>query len=213
MTHALRVKGEWNMRKCIALVSLLALVTALGSGCARLETRYGDATQETVIDNTTSWTDMQQMAEAMVDDLLTFPPMVEVTNQRRPVIMVLPIKNNTAEHIDLESLNNTIETRVLRSGKYRFADREKLQDALKEMGLADPSLGIVNPETAAKAGKVIGAEYMLHGTITGDKKYVKQGTVNYYKLTMKLTGVETNIVEWINEKEILKQVGKPKVGF
>ena len=95
----------------------------------------------------------------------------------------------------------------------RFLPVMSAEDALKEMGLADPSLGIVNPDTAAKAGKVIGAEYMLHGFITGDKKYVKKGTVNYYKLTMKLTGVETNIVEWINEKEILKQVGKPKVGF
>jgi len=64
--------------------------------------------------------------------------------------------------------------------------------------------GMVNPETAVRTGRQIGAEYMLYGNLSSIVKK-KGGTKDvYYKFTLKLMNLENGLIEWSDEKEIRK---------
>jgi uncharacterized protein (TIGR02722 family) len=139
----------------------------------------------------------------MVDSLLTFPPIVEVTKKSRPVMFVDRIKNKTSEHIDTESITDTVSTRLLRSGKFRFVDMTKVEDVYRQLDYQSDS-GLVDPKTAVKVGKQIGAQYMLYGNLSSIVKRTEDKKDVYYKFTMKLMHLETGLVEWSDEKEIRK---------
>ena len=180
----------------------IVVILLLVAGCAS-QVKYGDAA---AVETTTTGfgsTDLQKMAEKMVDSLLTFPPIVEVTNKSRPVLFVDRIKNKTSEHIDTESITDTISTRLLRSGKFRFVDMTKVDDVYRQLDYQSDS-GLVDPKTAVKVGKQIGAQYMLYGNLSSIVKRTEDKKDVYYKFTMKLMQLETGLLEWSDEKEIRK---------
>lgn len=193
----------------IFVASVLAVTVA---GCAGNKVKYGDA--KSVETTTTDFgsTDLQQMAEKMVDSLLTFPPIVEYTAKKRPVMFVDTIKNKTTEHIDTESITDTVSSRLLRSGKFRFVDMTKVA-AVKEQLEYQTESGMVNPAAATQMGKQIGAEFMLYGNLSSIVKKSSDTKDVYYKFTMKLMNLETGILEWSDEKEIRKTKEKSMFGL
>lgn len=197
-----------NWIKPAAFVTASALL--LG-GCAS-KVEYGDAGAVETTNIDFGSTDLQMIAGKMVDSLLTFPPVVEVTSKRRPVIFVEKIKNKTSEHIDTESITDTVSTKLLRSGKFRFVDMSKVEAVRKQLDYQTSS-GMVDSAQAIQFGRQIGAEYMLYGNMSSIVK--RGGDVKdvYYKFTMKLMHLETGIVEWQDEKEIRKTKGKSMFGM
>jgi len=193
----------------IFAVSVLAVTLA---GCAGNKVKYGDAGAVETTTTDFGSTDLQQMAEKMVDSLLTFPPIVEVTGKRRPVMFVDTIKNKTTEHIDTESITDTVSSRLLRSGKFRFVDMTKVA-AVKEQLEYQTESGMVNPAAATQMGKQIGAEFMLYGNLSSIVKKSSDSKDVYYKFTMKLMNLETGILEWSDEKEIRKTKEKSLFGM
>lgn len=198
--------------KLAALVTISTLLSLNLSGCSTTTVDYGDAG---AVETTTAdfgSTDLQQMAAKMVDSLLAFPPIIEVTNTRRPVMFVDTIKNKTSEHIDTESITDTISTKVLRSGKFRFVDMTKV-DAVKKQIAHQNNSGLVDETLALQTGRQVGAEYMMYGNLasivkrTGDEKDV------YYKLTLKVMHLESGLIEWSDEKEIRKTAKKSLFGL
>jgi penicillin-binding protein activator len=189
-----------------AMVLLLALTT----GCAPT-IQYGDAGSAKPLSVEFGSSDLQQIAETMVDSLLTFPPIVEMTAQRRPVITVDKVKNKTMQHIDTESITDSIRTKLIRSGKFRFIDRTTDEAAIAELKTQQES-GLVDPKTAVDFGQQIGSEFMLTANFSEIRQ--KQGSVTdtYYKFTMNLKNLKTGILEWSDEKEIRKTFKKSTFG-
>jgi len=171
------------------------------SACSSVQ--YGDAkaTETTTADFGS--TDLQVTAEQMVDSLLAFPPIIKITQDRRPVIFVDTIKNKTTEHIDTESVTDSISTHLLKSGKFRFVDMTKVEDVKAQMAYQTRS-GLVDQDTAVSIGKQIGAEYMLYGNLSSIVKTDGSTKDVYYKFTMKLMRLESGLLEWQDEKEIRK---------
>jgi len=191
------------MKGTVAILCSAVLSVTLLSGCSTTKVSYGDASEVETVTADFGSTDLQQIATSMVESLLSFPPMVEITSQRRPVIFVDRIRNKTTEHIDTESITDTITTRLLRSGKFRFVDMSKVEAVRKQLEFQHGS-GMVNPETAVRTGRQIGAEYMLYGNLSSIVKK-KGGTKDvYYKFTLKLMNLENGLIEWSDEKEIRK---------
>lgn len=189
----------------------LGLAAGMAGGCSGPAVKYGDATAVETTTTEFGSTDLQLIAEKMVDSLLTFPPMVEVTSSRRPVMYVDKIKNKTSEHIDTESVTDTISSRLLRSGKFRFVDMTKVAEVMKQMEFQQES-GLVSEATAVKMGQQIGAEYMLYGNLSSIVKRAEGVQDVYYKFTMKLMNIQTGILEWSDEKEIRKTRKKALFG-
>ncbi len=196
----------------VRVFSLLALAMALVlSGCAS-RVDYGDAQARETVTADFGSTDLQMIATKMVDDMMVFPPIVEMTRDRRPVLFVDRIKNKTSEHIDTESVTDTIQSKLINSGKFRFADMTVVERVREQLDYQSES-GLVDQSTAAAMGRQIGAEFMMYGNFSSIVKRDGSTKDVYYKFTLKLLNIQTGIIEWANEKEIRKTKSKSLFGL
>lgn len=109
---------------------------------------------------------VQTMSELREDGTKTgiYPP--PPTGLIRERIAVLPFKDKTQHrhtHDKIEDQALDIATTLLvKTDRFDVVERERLNDLLAEQNL----VGIVDPETAAQAGKVLGADLIFTGAIT-----------------------------------------------
>ena len=195
-------------------VLFASVLTAVAfTGCASTSAvRYGDAQSVETLTTDFGSTDLQMIADKMVDDMLTFPVIVQLTQTRRPVMFVDRIRNKTQEHIDTESITDTIQNKLINSGKFRFVDMTAVNAMANQLNYQKNS-GLVNQATSVKAGGHIGAEYMLNGNLSSIVKNAGGRSDVYYKFTLKLENVQTGIVEWTSEKEIRKSGKRSAFGM
>lgn len=187
--------------------------TALLGGCASTgNVSYGDAQAVETLTTDFGSTDLQMIATKMVDDMLSFPPVVQMTQSRRPVMFVDRIKNKTQEHIDTESITDTIQNKLINSGKFRFVDMTSVGAMADQIAYQKQS-GMVDQANSVRAGKQIGAEYMLNGNLSSIVKNAGGKSDVYYKFTLKLLNIQTGIVEWTSEKEIRKSGKRSTFGL
>ena len=196
--------------KHLKLIFLMAAVMGLSACQSKVE--YGDATEVETVNENFGSTDLQAVAAKMVDSMVTFPPVVAITQSNRPILFVDKVKNKTSEHIDTESITDTISNKLLRSGKFRFIDMTKVDVVRKQLDYQN-NAGMVDPSTAIKFGRQIGAQYMLYGNLSSIVKQAGSTKDVYYKMTMRLMDLETGLIEWSDEKEIRKSKTKSFLGL
>ncbi len=191
---------------------IFIIAVAIGLAGCQSKVQYGDATEVETVNANFGSTDLQAIAAKMVDSMLTFPPVIAMTANDRPILFVDSIKNKTSEHIDTESVTDTISTKLLRSGKFRFIDMTKVDSVRKQLDYQNNS-GMVDPSTAINFGRQIGAQYMLYGNLSSIVKQDGSTKDVYYKMTMRLMDLETGLIEWSDEKEIRKVKSKSLFGM
>jgi len=192
------------MRKRVTRLIVAAVAVAamgLATGCAGPQVQYGDAGSAKPLSTSFGSSDLQQISDTMVDSLIVFPPVVELTATKRPVITVDKVKNKTMQHIDTESITDSIRAKLIKSGKFRFIDRTTDEQASEEIRIQQES-GLVDKKTAVNFGKQIGAEFLLTANFSEIKQKAGSVTDVYYKFTMNLKNLKTGILEWSDEKEI-----------
>jgi len=196
------------MNKRLVLISLLALGL---SGCSS-QVSYGDPQQVETVDVSFGSTDLQTIAGEMTDSMISSPLLVDITAKGRPIVFVDRIKNKTTEHIDTESVTDTISTKLLQSGKFRFVDMTTVNQVKEQLGFQNDS-DLVDPSKAIAFGQQVGAEYMLYGNLSSIVKTNKKTKDVYYKMTMRLLDLKTGLVEWADETEIRKAETKSTFGW
>lgn len=198
------------MKRTLILVPLLAVGVLGLSACTNV--RYGDATAVETVNTDFGSTDLQMIAEKMVDDLLASGAVAQISaGGKRPILFVDKIKNKTTEHIDTESITDTMSTKLLNSGKFRFVDMTAVNAVMDQMDYQKNS-GLVDEAKAVHMGKQLGAQYMLYGNFSSIVKTSGNTRDVYYKFTMKLTDIESGLVEFQSEKEIRKTRKKSLMG-
>ncbi|SQH75486.1 conserved protein of unknown function [Shewanella benthica] len=196
--------------KNFKLIFMLAVAVGL-VGC-QSKVEYGDATEVETVNENFGSADLQSITAKMVDSMLTFPPIMAMTLNDRPIMFVDKIKNKTSEHIDTESVTDSISNKLLRSGKFRFIDMTKVDEVRKQLDYQN-NAGMVDPSTAISFGRQIGAQYMLYGNLSSIVKQSGSTKDVYYKMTMRLMDLETGLIEWSDEKEIRKVKSKSFLGL
>ncbi|MEQ8338479.1 MAG: penicillin-binding protein activator LpoB [Cyclobacteriaceae bacterium] len=191
------------MKRLIFSIPVLAALLFLGACAKRTVTRVSPDQQ---IDLSGRWndTDSKMVAEEMINDVLNRPWHQDFVrgNSRKPVTIVGMIQNKTAEHIESETFIKDIEREFINSGMVRVVQnavfREKLREERAEQG------EFASPETQAKWGRELGADFMMFGVITAiTDSYNKEKVINY-KVNLELVNIETNEKVWIGDKEIKK---------
>lgn len=192
------------------VVALVGLAVILG-GCSN-KVSYGDAqaTETTTIDFGS--TDLQTIAGQMIDSMMMSGSVAAITRDKRPIVFVERIKNKTSEHIDTESITDTISTKMLNSGKFRFVDMDRVEAVREQLNFQNND-DLVNQSTAIQFGKMVGAQYMLYGNLSSIVKNDGSDKDVYYKMTMRLMDLETGLIEWADETEIRKQQSKRLLGL
>ncbi|WP_409425266.1 penicillin-binding protein activator LpoB [Pseudoalteromonas sp. RW-H-Ap-1] len=199
--------------KTLSSYAILGLAALTLSGCAnKAVVSYGDAQAVETTDINFGSTDLQKVASQMTDSLLSSPVVGTMTANKRPVVFVERIKNKTSEHIDTESITDSISTQLLRSGKFRFVDMTRVEAVREQISFQNED-ALVNPSTAVAFGKQIGAQYMLYGNLSSIVKSNADKSDVYYKFTMRLMDMESGLVEWADETEIRKTKEKSTFGW
>ncbi len=193
-----------------SVLALLGLAVVLG-GCSN-QISYGDAqaVETTTIDFGS--TDLQKIAGDMVDSMMASGSVAAITQNNRPIVFVESIKNKTSEHIDTESITDSISTKLLNSGKFRFVDMNRVESVREQLNFQNND-ELVNQSTAIQFGKMVGAQYMLYGNLSSIAKNAGSDKDVYYKMTMRLMDLQTGLIEWADETEIRKQESKSFLGL
>jgi len=184
-------------------LSIFALALVVLASCSRQVTRINPDQQ---IDLSGRWndTDSKLVAEEMIKDVTGRPwhNDFRIAETRKPTVIVGYVQNKSSEHIESETFIKDIEREFINSGFVRVVSnsdfREKLRQERAEQG------EFASPETQAKWGKELGADFMMFGVITAiTDSYKKEKVVNY-KINLELSNIETNEKVWIGDKEIKK---------
>ncbi|EGR2446980.1 penicillin-binding protein activator LpoB [Vibrio cholerae] len=193
-----------------SVIALLGLAVILG-GCSN-KVSYGDAQAVETVNVDFGSTDLQKIAAEMVDSMIMSGSVSAITRDGRPIVFVERIKNKTSEHIDTESITDTISTKMLNSGKFRFVDMDRVEAVRDQLNFQNND-ELVNQSTAIQFGKMVGAQYMLYGNLSSIVKNAGSDKDVYYKMTMRLMDLQTGLIEWADETEIRKQQSKSLLGL
>ena len=188
---------------------LVIVVLAVSLGACGTKVQYGDPTAVETLTVDFGSTDLQSIAEKMVQSLLSAPVIQE---RNRPVLQVATVKNKTNEHIDTKAITDKIRTTLINSGKVEFTAADIRQEVLDELEYQRQS-GYVDSETRKPVGKQVGADFLLAGEISSINKQRGNTKDIYYKITLNLVNLETGLIALRKQRDRLRRARKPIIGW
>ncbi|GAB4151387.1 MAG: penicillin-binding protein activator LpoB [Planctomycetota bacterium] len=195
---------EQKMKKTLfLLITLALLLSGCGDGSYN-RGAYVDPDEPSPVGDYYSDTDLKLAAEAMFNSLVTTPCISDAV--KPPVLIVMMMENRSRDRVDMEDLTNKLSTALIRTGKVLFVNK-RLRSGLVEEYEYNQS-GMVDPSTAKAPGGQVAADYVLSGELTGIEMPRGNEKRVYYRLTIRLTDIRTNLVVWQDEKEIKKLLKK-----
>ena len=173
-----------------ATVGLLA--TACGPKAVRGEEVAGldDQAMSTGLDRR----DLQKMLHENMQALQASPVVARWQKENGPTVSVLPLRNETTEHIDsqLDSLISDIETTLVNAGHVKVISLES-QPALMEQVRKQYQDGFDQSKIAGW-GKQIGVRYVVTGKVfAADERQDDERRVQYF-MFIQVLDVETSAI-------------------
>ena len=200
-------------RRLFALGALIIMLALIAVSCrATVHTRNPENDIRYTAEY--SYTDLKVLSVEIAGRILKSKVASE---EPPPVMIIFGIQNRTDEHIDTKALADAIRNDLIKSGKFVFineAQRKKIEAEINYQ-----SQGLVSPETQINIGKQVGAKYILSGSlisITQDQLKqvrIKKKELKYYRLTLEITDINTNLIVWADEQEIVREQAAPFVGW
>jgi TolB-like protein len=104
--------------------------------------------------------------------LLSLASVLFAEDLERPIVAVVDFDVASHVHRPLaEQIGQTMSDELVNTGLFDIVEREKLQTIMQEQGFS--ASGMVQPETAAEMGRMLGARYLLTGTVLSADKEVR----------------------------------------
>ncbi len=194
------------------LVVLMSLVFLLLSACGPkgyIKGEYDDVNNENLLDDRWSETDMQKVVENLVTKMVKSRAVQSA--KVPPIVMVTRLQNQTDEHIDTQSIMDMVRVELTNQGGVRFVDKAARDDVAEEYDYQNS--GMVSKETAKGKGGQIGADFIINGRLTSIVKDINKNKTVYYKITLNMTNLKTNIIEWTGYEQIRKKYKKRRMGL
>jgi len=150
--------------------------------------------------------DLQRMMNENMQVMRTSAVVQRWMQEDRPPVAVLPLQNETSEHIDsaLNALISDIETQLINWGAVRVISLQNQQNMMEEIR-RQYSDGF-DQTKIAHWGKQIGARYFVTGKVyTTDERVGDQRRVQYY-LFIQVMNVETGEILFQNKTNTTKAI-------
>ncbi|HEQ98070.1 MAG TPA: penicillin-binding protein activator LpoB [candidate division Zixibacteria bacterium] len=192
-------------------IIILGLVLLIIAGCSsqREVTRLDP---ESTTDLSGKWndTDSRLVAEEMITDALNRPWLINFVEQNgeRPVVTVGRIRNNSSEHIDVETFTTDFERELLNSGKVRFVANKFQREDVRDERLDQDEWA--SAETRKRLREELGADFILLGAIKSITDQLEGKMTVSYQTDLELINIETNEKVWIGSKSIKKGISQGK---
>ena len=192
---------------------VLSILTVTLTSCGPKAFTKGDydenVEKENSLNDSWSETDMQKAVHDLVGNLVGHRAISAAP--RPPIIMVTKLENKTSEHIDTQSVMDMVRVELTNSGRVAFVDKEARDDVSAELEYQNS--GMVDAASQKKKGGQIGADYIINGRLDSIVQEVGKDKTVYYKVTLNLTNLRTNLIEWTNQKQIRKSFKKRRIGL
>jgi uncharacterized protein (TIGR02722 family) len=160
--------------------------------------------------------DINDAARNMVSSMLNAPAVARATDGSRPTIVILPIRLDAASltnaNINTDALTTLVRGQVINSGVFQFVDKTRRDDIAEELRYQQQS-GAVDPDTAARIGRQVGADYILEGTLSGFDDFNRKTRRVGYVITMTLQNIESGIILWQETQQVAKEQSKGLFGW
>ena len=190
---------EMEVKTPLTVLAALGMLALLASGCAST-VEYGDATSSKPISTDFGSSDLQQIAAKMVDSMLADDILEEISVGGPPLLIVDKVKNKSMQHIDTESVTDSIRTKLIRSRKFSFQDRTTEAALSEELAYQQ-----VAAADAVASGQQDAPRYMLTSNLSEIEQSAGRVKDVYYKFTMSLRDLKSGRLIWADEQEIRKQ--------
>ncbi len=165
--------------------------------------------EENLLNDKWSETDMQKTVETLVNQMVKHRSIARA--KKPPVIMVTRLQNKTSEHIDTQSVMDMVRVELTNRSEVAFVDKAAREDVSSEYEYQDS--GMVSNTSRKGPGKQVGADYILNGRLDSIVQQVGKNKTVYYKVTLNLTNLSTNLITWTGQKQIRKRYKKKRVGL
>ena len=197
-------------RHTFCRIMVIALVICGCASAPKVERKEVDTT----IDLSGRWndTDSRMVSEEMIADCLNRPWLIRYENRsggKPPTVIVGRVKNRSHEHINVQTFVKDLERALINSGRVQFVASSSEREGVREERL--DMAQHASEETMKEAGREIGADFMLIGTINTIRDDIGSKAVMYYQVDLELIDMENNLKVWIGNKKIKKLIKKPKV--
>jgi len=190
---------------------------ALLAGCSSLSRPDPEKAENLTIDYGAK--DLKTLAGGMATSLVADPALnyfehsSKDSGDPRIVVYMGGVENRTSEHIDTQSITDSIRTALVQSGKFRLTTSAAGQDEIEGQVRFQQGSGRVDPETAKAFGRQVGADVVILGRLvsleqTKGRSIETLGAKTedvYYKFTLECVGIESGEVLWMNEQDVLKR--------
>ncbi len=149
--------------------------------------------------------DLEKMVRQNLDSLKSSSIIKRWEGEDRPAVAILPIRNETSEHIDgaLSSLLSDIETTLINAGHVRVISRERQDQFIKEIEKQNNNKAF-NPAQIPMLGQQVGARYFVTGRVySTDERLGDQRRVQYF-LYMDIIDAQTGDILWRDKASVTK---------
>jgi uncharacterized protein (TIGR02722 family) len=148
--------------------------------------------------------DLQRMLNENMQVMRNSAVVQRWQQENRPAVAVLPMENQTSEHIDsaLNALISDVETQLINWGAVRVISMQNQQQMMEE--IRKQYTAGFDQTKIAHWGKQIGSRYFVTGKVfTTDERVEDQRRVQYY-LFMQVLDVETGEILFQNKTNTTK---------
>jgi uncharacterized protein (TIGR02722 family) len=179
----------------IALSALLILSTS----CNRRSVTRVNPNKQFDLSGRWNETDAQLCAETLINKALSANWLGDFNTQknRKPVVVVGTVRNNSHEHVDANIFIADIEKAFLKSQAIRLVQAGEKRNELR--GERADQQDFASAATVKKWGQELGADFILQGSIRSIVDSYKREKTTYWQVDLSLTDLETNEVVWLDD--------------
>ena len=196
------------MRQALAFVVLALALSACGTSVQRM-----DAGEVKDVSGRWNDTDSRLVAEEMIADCLARPWYAAANAKlgKNPTVIVGSVKNQSHEHIAVDTFIEDLQRSLINSGKVEFVASKGERGEVRDERLDQDTN---SEESTRKAhGQEIGADFMLSGALNQIVDQEGGKAVVFYQTNLKMLDMKSNKIVWNGQKKIKKFVKRSKASF
>jgi uncharacterized protein (TIGR02722 family) len=150
--------------------------------------------------------DLEKLLHENMTALQKAPIIQRWTQEDRPAVAVIPLRNETSEHIDssLDALISDIETTLVNAGHVRVLSMDQQPKLVEE--IRRQYSGAFDPSQTAVWGKQVGARYIVTGKVyNSDERQSGERRVQYF-MFIQVLDVQTGEILFQNKAGVTKAI-------
>lgn len=193
------------MKKYFVLVLILSVASVL-TGCVSSTVERVDFDSQQDLSGYWNDTDARIVSNDLAEQLTDsswYNRFIQ-ENDRKPVIIIGSIRNNTDEHINTSIISKKLEISLINTGKVlsvaNSSERKEIRDERDDQQIN------ASIDSAKNIGNETAADFMLRGDIKTIVDSDGLKSVRTYFITAELVDIETNTKIWLGENSTIKKV-------